>query len=276
MVRDYASGGMGVVIQPTLDFAAGILRPLRADDAEPIARACADPEVARWTQVPHPYRAEDAYDFIASRGGDDHVWVIDADGLAGVIGVRNTRTTLPGPITDVGYWIAAWARGKGLATAALIAVRDELAAAGFQRINWEALAGNEASVRVAQKAGFTIEGRRRRGLVQRGRLVDVVIGGWTASFDIPELVAGAWQVQPVDVADVPAPLRPMASNAVAVWVARTAVGGVDSGYVMAVKSVAGIHVLAFGAPDIGVAAVRRYLEATGWAVTDDPLPSGWV
>ncbi|MEZ5186693.1 MAG: GNAT family N-acetyltransferase [Candidatus Nanopelagicales bacterium] len=264
------------MIQPTLDFAAGILRPLHADDADPIARACSDPEVARWTQIPHPYRREDAQDFITSRGGDDRVWAIDVDGLAGVIGVRNTRTAEPGPVADVGYWVASWARDRGVATAALIAVRDELAAAGYQRINWEALAGNEASVRVAQKAGFTIEGYRRRGLIQRGHLVDVVIGGWTAPVDTPELVAGDWQLQPVETGDVPAALRPVASSAVATWVARTAVGGVDSGYVFAVKSVAGVHVAHFDAPDAAVAAARRYLGAKGWHVTDEPMPRGWV
>lgn len=232
--------------------------------------------MGRWTQIPQPYRIEDAHEFIASKAGEDHVWAIDVEGLVGVIGVRGTMATMPGPITEIGYWVASWARGKGIATAALIAVRDELARVGYQRINWEALAGNEGSVRVAQKAGFVIEGYRRQGLVQRGRLVDAVVGGWTAPQEVPELVAGVWQVQPVAVAEVPASLRPLVSTAVAAWVARTAVGGVDSGFIVAVRSVAGVHVVSAEAPEPAVEAVRRYLVAQGWALTQQPLPPGWV
>jgi RimJ/RimL family protein N-acetyltransferase len=264
------------VIPETLAFAAGTLRPLRAEDAEPIARACADPDIARWTQVPQPYRIEHAREFIRSRAGEDHVWAIDVDGLVGVIGVRGTLPALPGPVTGIGYWVAPWASGRGVATGALIAVRDALAAAGYQRIDWEALAGNEASVRVARKAGFTVEGYRRRGLVQRGRLVDCVVGGWTADSEVPELVAGQWQVQPVTVPEVPAAMRPLASNAVGLWVARTAVGGEDRGYVLAVRSTAGMHVLGLAAPEAAVAAARRYLGACGHPLTDEPLPPGWL
>lgn len=259
-----------------MPFARGTLRPLQADDAEPIARACQDPAIARWTLIPQPYRLEDAQEFVRSRAGEDHVWAMDAEGFAGVIGVRGTMATLPGPTTGVGYWVAEWARGRGIATAALIAVRDELAAAGYQRIDWEALAGNDASVRVAERAGFVMEGYRRQGHVQRGRLVDVVVGSWTVPADRTELVAGVWQLQPALVADLPGDLRPLASSAIGVWVARTAVGGEDSGYVLAVRSVAGVHVLDVDAPAPAVDAVRRYLTTTGAELTDEPLPPGWI
>ena len=264
------------MIRATIDFPLGRLRPLHPDDAQAIYRACSDLSIGRWTQIPQPYRIEDAREFVGSKAGEDHVWAIDADGLAGVIGIRRTMATMPGPVTEVGYWVASWARGKGLATAALIALREELARVGYQRINWEALAGNEASVRVAQKAGFVIEGYRRQSMVQRGRLVDAVVGGWTRPMEVPELVAGAWQVQPAAVGDVPATLRPVASNAIAVWVARTAVGGTDSGYILAVRSVAGLHVMDVNAPGPAVDAARRYLVAQGWALTDQPLPPGWM
>lgn len=265
------------MIPATIQFRNGRLRPLHRDDSEAIFRACNDEQIARWTQIPQPYRLEDALEFVGSKAGEDHVWAIeDADGFAGVMGVRGTMATMPGLVTEVGYWVAHWARGRGLASAALIALRDALADAGYQRINWGAIAGNEASVQVALNAGFVIEGYRRQAMVQRGRLVDLVVGGWTASTDVPELVAGVWQVQPVSVSKVPSELRPMASSAVAVWVARTAVGGVDSGFVLAVRSVAGLHVYGFDAPEAAVDAARRYLGAQGWALTEQPLPPGWV
>lgn len=260
------------MIRSTLEIPSGQLRPLRPDDAADIARACSDPEIGRWTQVPHPYRIDNAQVFIESGGGEDHVWAIDVDGLVGVIGIRGTQEAMPGPITEVGYWVAPWARGRGVATEALTAVREELQSAGYQRINWQAVAGNEASIRVAQKAGFTIEGYRRQGMVQHGQLVDSVVGGWTREHDEPELVAGAWQVQPVEPVDFPEELMPQASTAVAVWVARTAVGGDDTGYVLAVRSPLGLHVVGHGAPEPAVAAAIRYLSAQGWSVTEEPLP----
>ncbi|MEZ5119790.1 MAG: GNAT family N-acetyltransferase [Candidatus Nanopelagicales bacterium] len=265
------------MISQHLELPMGRLRPLHPDDAPAMVRACSDREIARWTQVPQPYSLAHAEDFIGSHGGEDHVWAMDVEGLAGVIGVRDTLATMPGPSTEVGYWVAPWARGAGLATAALVAVRDELARVGYQRIDWEALAGNEASLRVALNAGFAIEGHRRRGMSQRGRLVDAVVGGWTADLQVPELVAGAWQVQPLAPIDVPAALRPAASNALAVWVARTAVGGHDSGLVMATRSVQGVHVHSpGGAPGAAMEAVRRYLLAQGFGLTDEPLPAGWI
>lgn len=264
------------MIRDTFAFAGGGLRPLHPTDADPIWRACQDPEILRWTQIPAPYRLADAEQFIRTRAGEDHVWVIDVDGLAGVIGVRETLDAQPGPITRVGYWVAPWARGRGIATAALTAVRDELAAAGYQRIDWTALAGNEASVRVANKAGFRIEGYQRQALVQRGRLVDAVVGGWTAPAEVPELVAGQWQLQPAAMAEVPRDLRPLASSAIGVWMARTAVGGIDSGLVLAVRSATGVHVHAPEAPEPAAAAVRRYLMATGEQVTQESLPPGWL
>ena len=123
-----------------------------------MARACNDPSIARWTQVPQPYHLENARVHRHPRQRD-HDGAIDVDVFAGAIGIRATMATMPGPITEVGYWVAPCGRADAdMATQALIAVRDELARVGYQRIDWEALAGNEASIRVARNAGFTIEG----------------------------------------------------------------------------------------------------------------------
>lgn len=263
------------MIADTIAFALGTLRPLRADDAPDIARACTDEQIARWTQIPQPYTLAHAEAFIADRAGEDQVWAIDVDGLAGVIGLRNTRPAMPGPVTEVGYWVAPWARRRGVATAALVAVREAAAATGFQRIEWAALSGNEASVRVARRAGFIVEGHLRQGLVQRGRLVDAVVGGWTAQADLPELVAGAWQLQPVEPGQVPDALRPEAGNALGVWAVREAVGGRTHGHVLLERSPRGVHVVGVGADGSAVAAAVRYAREAGWAPTDLPAPTWW-
>ena len=51
-----------------------------------------------------------------------------------------------------------------------------LAELELQRIEWIAFAGNHASRRLAEKAGFTIEGTLRNRMVHRGRRTDVWIG----------------------------------------------------------------------------------------------------
>jgi RimJ/RimL family protein N-acetyltransferase len=43
-------------------------------------------------------------------------------------------------------------------------------------IEWRAEIGNEASRRVAQKAGFVMEGQLRKRLVHRGERVDIWVG----------------------------------------------------------------------------------------------------
>ena len=80
---------------------------------------------------------------------------------------------------EVGYWVAAEARGRGVATAATRA----RGALGFRRrararaLQLRADAENVASNRVAEKAGFTREGvlRAQRYNARLGRRSDFVM-----------------------------------------------------------------------------------------------------
>jgi RimJ/RimL family protein N-acetyltransferase len=68
---------------------------------------------------------------------------------------------------ELGYWVGPWARGRGVATAAVRALCDHAFGAGLARlevlIHWE----NPVSQRVAAAAGFTREGVRRGVLADR-------------------------------------------------------------------------------------------------------------
>ena len=76
----------------------------------------------------------------------------------GGIGLRSA----PWPVGEVGYGVASWARGRGVATRALMLVSgwamDEL---GLPRISLLAEPGNLPSQRVAEKAGYRREGLLR-------------------------------------------------------------------------------------------------------------------
>ncbi|MGE5829666.1 MAG: GNAT family N-acetyltransferase [Micromonosporaceae bacterium] len=160
------------------------VRPLAERDLDAIVAACRDPESVRWTTVPDPYRPEDAQFFVHEHGpgrwarGDGIVCAI-ADADDAYCGSLELRISADDPsVADVGFLVAPWARGRGFAPAALREVcRWGFAALALRRIEWRAYVGNNASRRVAEKAGFTVEGVARGGCVHRGDVRDA----WTAS-----------------------------------------------------------------------------------------------
>lgn len=73
------------------------------------------------------------------------------------------------------------ARGLGIGTAAAVAaarllIHDE----DYHRVQLEIYGFNEAAMRLAERAGFTREGTRRRAYRRRGRWVDGVLFGLVA------------------------------------------------------------------------------------------------
>jgi RimJ/RimL family protein N-acetyltransferase len=165
--------------QPALEQ----LRPLGEDDLDAIIEGCQDPESIRWTTVPAPYNRSDAEFFVR-----DHAPATWARGHGAIFAIRDGRDAWAGSMAlsidsgdpgtgEVGYLVAPWARGRGYATRALRALTGwGFDALGLQRIVWRAYLGNDASRRVAEKAGFTIEGIQRSGCVQRGERRDAWVG----------------------------------------------------------------------------------------------------
>jgi RimJ/RimL family protein N-acetyltransferase len=85
-------------------------------------------------------------------------------------------------IASVGFLCVPDARGRGLTTAALVlACRWGLENLGLARIEWRAYVGNHGSRRVAEKAGFVMEGTGRLALTQREHRRDAWIGSLIAS-----------------------------------------------------------------------------------------------
>jgi RimJ/RimL family protein N-acetyltransferase len=143
------------------------LRPPREDDVPAIAAACVDAEIGRWTRVPHPYTREDASSWLAlssiarARGSALHLLIagVDDDGLRGSIGLEVRAR--PAPHGELGYWIAAEQRGRGLATRAVRLLSDwTLESLALPRLEIHVLPENEPSRRVASGAGFELESTR--------------------------------------------------------------------------------------------------------------------
>jgi len=144
------------------------LRPLRRDDAERIVEACSDPSTRHFlSNLPSPYTLKDAYAYIhdawfkAAIGRDETWAVADADDrLLGTIGVMGLDDPTPG-LGEVGYWTHPDARGQGVMTEAVRAVvAHALDPDGLdrRRLSLVAAEGNTASLRIAERLGFTRHG----------------------------------------------------------------------------------------------------------------------
>ena len=166
--------------QPTVSGRRVRLRPWRAEDAGAVFDACQDPAVQRWTEVPVPYRREDAEQFVGpvatdawARGGALFAVESQVDGgLVGSIGVLGVRDGT----AAVGYWTAAGRRRQGLTTEALRLLSTwALDALGVHRVELIVDPANTGSRRVAESAGFVAEGVLRQRYLHRGVPSDVVL-----------------------------------------------------------------------------------------------------
>jgi RimJ/RimL family protein N-acetyltransferase len=73
---------------------------------------------------------------------------------------------------EIGYWLFAQARGRGVATHAVATLLDWLFANGVYRVEAVVRIGNTPSERVLERTGFVREGIKRRNLLYGGTRVD--------------------------------------------------------------------------------------------------------
>ena len=195
------------------DLPALVLSVPTGDDLDRITDICQDADIQEWTSVPRNYQRSDAQFFVeqvVAKGwseGRELNWAIrEADAgappdLVGMLGI-----TLSGPENartgEVGYWLAAAARGRGTMTRAVAALIDTAfdpsGPLALSALRWrcdihETSHGsvpNWASWKVAWSLGFQREGRVRRFLPNDGRLHD----GWIATLlpDDPREPRAPW------------------------------------------------------------------------------------
>lgn len=194
-----------------------ILRPPSEADAEAITRAQADPVTARYlTLLPQPYTLDDAHAYLKAaeakwaEGGAEFAIVDAATGeYLGSFGL--TKPDGWGTV-EVGYAVAPWARGRGVATTATRAAADWAFDRGVHRVALIAEVENVASIKVAYAAGFAQEGVQREAKQLRdGRRADWVVfarlatdSGAPAQPYLPpfdELSDGVVRLAPVTAAD---------------------------------------------------------------------------
>ncbi|WP_030568592.1 GNAT family N-acetyltransferase [Streptomyces aureocirculatus] len=160
-----------------------LLRAFSPADTDEVYAACQDPEIQRWTTMPSPYARADAEGFIGRMVPDG--WRLDSEYTFSVRpragGPLLAATSLHHPRAgcwEVGFWTGKEHRGRGYMTEAVHALAHwAFTRLGCSRLEWRAEVGNTASRAVAEKAGFTVEGTLRAGLLNKGTLRDT----WIAS-----------------------------------------------------------------------------------------------
>jgi RimJ/RimL family protein N-acetyltransferase len=158
------------------------LRLMSEADVPAVVAAVQDPAIPRFTLVPSPYGEPEARRWLRTAragidaGTDLPALIVDAsDGeLLGAVGVHNVD---PGTgRCSGGYWVAASARGRGVARRAL----RLLAGFAFERLAIRRIElwiepANVASLRVAEAVGFAREGLLRSFMEVGGERRDMLM-----------------------------------------------------------------------------------------------------
>jgi RimJ/RimL family protein N-acetyltransferase len=158
------------------------LRPFTLADIPWVCEVLTDPGTQRFLEIPAPFGLAEATAQVERHyiggwdGGQEINFLAEDAETATRLGRVGLRLVEPGA-AEIGYWVDARARQRGVATAAVrAACRWALTAADIEIIEWRCQAGNVASRRVAEKAGFLMEGTLRQRRVRHGERVDEWVG----------------------------------------------------------------------------------------------------
>jgi [ribosomal protein S5]-alanine N-acetyltransferase len=129
------------------------LRGWRLVDADWYASQVKDPEIQQHTKEPAELTAQQVREAISTYADDPNHrgWVICAAESGERLG--NAALDLDGG--RIAYWVAAPARGRGVATAAVrLMATYAFATSELEELRLWVRTGNHASARVAEKSGF--------------------------------------------------------------------------------------------------------------------------
>ena len=178
----FRSNPYGMFSMPEISTDRLILRRMTMKGAQDIFEYSRDPEVARhvlWTAQKHISEAKEYVRYMTKRYRDDlpSSWgIIDKESgrLVGTIGYM--AFSEENASVEIGYSLARWLWGKGMATEALRAVIDyTFEAMDINRIEAQHELTNPSSGRVMEKCGMKKEGILRQRLYNKGKFVDVAL-----------------------------------------------------------------------------------------------------
>jgi len=129
-------------------------------------------------RFPHPYTMDAAIGWIGQMLTQDPQvnFAIDVDGMAvGVIGLE-IREDVYRKSALLGYWISETLWGKGIMPKAIkLITAYAFENLGLIRIQAGVLSNNPRSMRVLEKAGFTLDGILKNNIIKNGVIMDEYI-----------------------------------------------------------------------------------------------------
>ena len=161
-------------------FSDYMIRSWEMDDAPAIVKYANNKRIWRNLRdaFPHPYTLSDAQDFLNKVTAHDPECVFAIvtkteaiGGIGMVIGEDIHRFS-----AELGYWLAEPFWNQGIMTLAVKRmVEYAFTNLNLHRIYAEPYEGNDASVRVLEKAGFQFEGRLKTSVYKNGKLLDQLL-----------------------------------------------------------------------------------------------------
>ena len=159
-----------------------LLEPLAAEHVPLLRALVADPVMQRFTRVPVPtppdFPERWLAGYVAGREDGTRIGfaVVDA-GTREHLGVAFAPTIEPEAATaELGYAVLPEARGRGVATAALLLLTEwALSDLGAERLELRISVENGASKRVAERCGYVREGVLRSLFVRNGMREDTEV-----------------------------------------------------------------------------------------------------
>ena len=150
----------------------------RPEHVAAVQALLSDPDVLAFTPIPEPVPPAHAERWLALPS-----WVALRDGHVAGVGMA--------PVADaeraeyeLGYLVAREHRGNGVATVLLRSMTAWALAEGAQRITLHISAGNEPSMRVAERVGYVREGLLRSTHLKAGKRTDTAVWSLLPS-DLP-------------------------------------------------------------------------------------------
>ncbi|KAJ7681955.1 acetyltransferase [Mycena polygramma] len=165
---------------PILTLSRSIIRPHYILDAPSIAREANNLLISQWMRnlFPSPYTLADAEDWVAlsTKSPPLRAFAITRpDGTyIGGIGLK-PFTDVEARTMEIGYWLGEAHWGAGIMTQAVAAFSRWAFETIPELLRLEAgvFSGNEGSMTVLRKAGYTFEGRRRNAVFKNRKVLDV-------------------------------------------------------------------------------------------------------
>jgi ribosomal-protein-alanine N-acetyltransferase len=156
------------------------VRSYRASDTKSLARYANNRKV--WLNMrdgfPHPYSVDHVNAFITramDAKPETNFAICVNDEAVGGIGF-SLHSDVERISAEIGYWLGEPFWGKGIVAEALRAVTQyAISHHGLRRVYAVPYDSNEASFRVLEKAGYSLEGRMRKSVIKDGRILDQLL-----------------------------------------------------------------------------------------------------